>query len=185
MKQTKLIYLFIAVMLYASSSCDKIKTEEDQYPGVSVYKTRGDYFDKVTVGIIKDENRIFRTPYVRINTPYHSGNLFLTETDTIYKFRKKLVNDYVLDGEGDLEHDAFLNISFKELLIWQEKYGETSFCDDTAWKYMLDKDPYIEFYRAKDNEMFLNPTDTSILDTTGLNQIILENRLEEYFTKLK
>jgi len=146
-----------------------VKTEA-QYPGVSVYKTRGDYFDKVTAGI--KNNKMFRTPDVTIN-----GNIIITETDTIPKNRKKLVNDYVLDAEADLEHDAFLDMSYKELLLWQEKYGREAAFVDTAWKYMLDKNPYTEFYRVKDNEMFLN------LDTTGLNQIILDGKLEKYFNK--
>ena len=172
MKHIKLIYLFIAAMLCSASSCHK---SEALYSGVSVYKARGDYFDKLNVGI--KNNKIFRTPYVKVG-----GNVIITETDTIWKLRKNLVKDYVLESGGNLKYDAFLDISFKELLIWQEKYGETSFCSDTAWKYMLDQDPYIEFYRAKDNEMFTNEGN---LDTTGLNKIILDGKLEKYFNKLK
>jgi hypothetical protein len=176
MKKIKFIYVLIATLLFFNSSCDRLKTEA-QYQGVSLYKTRGDYYDKVTVGIKKNENRIFRTPYVS------GGALTYTGTDTIPKSRAKLVNGYILDSEADLNYDAFLSMSYKELLLWEEKYGETSFIIDTAWKYILDKDPYIEFYKVKNSNMFVS--DTSHCDTTGLNQIILEGKIEEYFTKLK
>ena len=163
MKQTKLIYLFITVMLCSGSSC--VKTEA-QYPGVSVYKTRGDYFDKITVGI-NDKDKIFRGPFDSF------------KDDTIPKNRARLINGYVLDAEGDLKYDAFLNMSIREYNNWLEEYDMDYLPNDTAWKYMLDKDPYIEYYRAKDRDMFIG------LDTTGLNQIILDGQLEKYFNKLK
>lgn len=152
-------------MLCSGSSC--VKTEA-QYPGVSVYKTRGDYFDKITAGI--KNNKIFRFP---------AGP---RPQDTLIKRRIKLVNDYVLDGEADLEHDAFLISTTKELMEWEKKYNRLGMPADTVWKYMLDQDPYIEFYRAKDRDMF---NFEGVLDTTGLNQIILDGQLEKYFNKLK
>jgi hypothetical protein len=173
-KLKKLIFIAIIAILSLGISCDKFKADT-QYNGVSLYKTKGDYFDKVTVGIKKDENRIFRT-----SDAYEK--VIITETDTIPKFRAKLVNNYVLDGEGDHLYDAFLSLTFKKLIVWEDQYGRTSFIADTAWKYVIDKDPYLEFYRAKDNKMFQID---GLLDTAGLNQIIMEDGIDEFFTKLK
>ncbi len=49
---------------------------------------------------------------------------------------------------------------------------------------MLDLDPYLEHWRAKDNEAFTRNSHM-LLDTVGLKQIILDGRIEEYFTRLK
>ena len=179
MKHTKLIYLFIAAMLCSASSCHKT---EVPYGGVSVYKTRGDYFDKLNVGI--KNNKIFRTPSFFSSIYRDSEKKIPFTEDTAYKLRKKLVNDYVLESGGNLKYDAFLDISFKELFKMKEQYGENYYiCIDTAWKHILDRDPYTEFYRVKDNEMFRNLDGSP--DTTGLNQIILDGQLEKYFNKLK
>jgi hypothetical protein len=168
------VYIIMIAIFLLSSKCEPLKTEA-QYRGVSLYKTRGDYFDKVTVGIKKEENRIFRTSDAR-------EKVIITDTDTIPKRRAKLINGYVLNSEADLKYDAFLSLSYKDLLLWQERYNEIALSIDTAWKYMLDQDPYIEFYLAKDNDMFHFE---GVLDTSGLNQIIMDGSIEEYFTKLK
>ena len=158
------------------SSCDKIPTQTD-YKGVSLYRTKGDYFENVVVWMNKDGG-IAGKP----GSPL--SNLYITKTDTINKFRLRIVDGYVLDGEGTLR-DAYLSVTYKEYLLWLERYDELSFPDDTIWKYMLDLDPYLEFWRARDNEAFTANSEVSKLDTVGLKQIILDGKIEEYFTRLK
>ena len=169
--------IFPLILLIIIFSCDKIPTEAD-YKGVSLYRTKGDYFENVVVWMSKDEGKIAGKPGFPLR------NLYITETDTINRNRARIVDGYVLDGEGTLR-DAYLSITYKEYLLWLERYDELSFPDDTIWKYMLDLDPYLELWRAKDNEAFLGYTVNSKLDTVGLKQIILDGRIEEFFTRLK
>ncbi|MDX9845888.1 MAG: hypothetical protein RBT74_02805 [Tenuifilaceae bacterium] len=170
---TPLLALLLALCL---TECDKITTEAD-YKGVSLYRTKGDYFENVVIWMNKD-GKIAGKP------GFPLSNLYITEDDTINRFRSRIVDDYVLDGEGTLR-EAYLSVSYKEYLLWLERYDELTFPDDTIWKYMLDLDPYLELWRAKDNEAFLGYTVSSKLDTVGLKQIILNGRIEEYFTRLK
>jgi len=159
------------------SSCDKISTEAD-YKGVSLYRTKGDYFENVVVWMSRDGDKIAGNP------AFPLSNLNITKTDTINRNRARIVDGYVLDGEGTLR-DAYLSFTYKEYLLWLERYDELSFPVDTVWKYMLDLDPYLELWRAKDNEAFTANSEVSKLDTVDLKQIILDGKIEEFFTRLK
>ena len=167
----QLIYTTLSILLLVFFSCDKISTEAD-HPGVCLYLTKGDYCNLITVGI--KDGKIVRGPYTALR-------YIVVDGDTINLKRAKLINNYILDAEGNHMNDAFVNIAFNERISKYDVYIP----DDTIWKYMLDLDPYTEFWRAKDNEDFQNRTEISVLDTIGLNQIILEGRIEEYFTRLK
>ena len=173
--KTKILLLFFTVLLMLSS-CDKITTEAD-YKGVSLYRTNGDYFENVVVWMNKDGG-------VAGKPGFPLSNLYITETDTINMNRARIVDGYVLDGEGTLR-DAYLSVTYKDYLLWLERYDELSFPDDTIWKYMIDLDPYLELWRAKDNEDFTANSEVSKLDTAGLKQIILDDRIEDFFTRLK
>ncbi len=172
MKKTIFYSIISFTLMLMSFSCDKITTEAD-YPGVSLYLTKGDYYNLITVGV--KDGKIVRGPYTGLR-------YIVVDGDTVNLKRARLTSNYVLDSEGNSRNDAFLNITFKEYL---SKYNGLYIPQDTIWKYMLDLDPYTEFWRAKDNEAFQNRTEISVLDTTGLNQIILEGRIEEYVTRLK
>ncbi len=169
-KRTALsIVSLIALFL---GGCDN-KNEND-YQGVSLFITKGDYYDFVTVGL--RDNQLIRGLYTDLRYT-------VVGSDTINLRRTRLTNDYIIDVNGDYIHDAFINFRFNDFIKWIETYNSYSLPPDTIWKYMLDKDPYIEFWRVKDNEMFLSPSGT--LDTTGLNQIILDGKIEDYFNRLK
>ncbi|HZJ73912.1 MAG TPA: hypothetical protein VFC87_03835 [Perlabentimonas sp.] len=156
-------------------SCDKITPEAD-YKGVSLYRTKGDYFENVVIWMNKDGK-------IAGNPAFPLSNLYITETDTTNKFRLRIVDGYVLDFEGTIS-DAYLSVTYKDYLLWLERYDELAFPDDTIWKYMLDLDPYLEHWRAKDNEAFTRNSHM-LMDTVGLKQIILDGRIEEYFTRIK
>ena len=173
----QLIYATLSVLLLVFFSCDKISTEAD-YKGVSLYRTKGDYFENVVVWMSRDGDKIAGNP------AFPLSNLNITKTDTINKFRLRIVEGYVLDFEGTIS-DAYLSVTYKDYLLWLERYDELSFPDDTIWKYMIDLDPYLELWRAKDNEDFTANSEVSKLDTVGLKQIILDGKIEEYFTRLK
>lgn len=172
-----------SVLLFFSFSygCEKIKYE-DQYPGVSIYKTKGDYFDLVAVGM--KEDRFYRTQ-ILWNPRYNSFiKLEIRNNDTIYKFRHRLIDGYVLGGEAGLNTDVFLNITFKEYLKRQLRNYESGIGayvpDDTLRKYILDKDPYTEFYQNRTGAKRLY-----MRDSLEINEIIENGEIDKYFKKLK
>ncbi len=177
-KQQLMIYAILsAFIVLVSNGCDKIATEADRQ-GVSLYRTRGDYFENVVVWMNKEKDGVAGLP------GFPLPRLYITETDTINKFRERIVDGYVLDFEGSLR-DAYLSVTFKEYLLWLERSDELSFPKDTIWKYMLDLDPYLELWQAKNNEAFIHLSENTKLDTLGLKKIIRDGRIEEYFTRLK
>ena len=174
------LFKLLSVLLFTFSllcfSCEK-SGEYDAAPGISVYKTNGDYYELVTVGMKGDD--IFRTWGFFLDFGKPICNLLVTDTDTIYKSRKKLVNGYVLDREADERYDVFLSLSFKEYLKMEQRYNTFTIPDDTLKKYILDKDPYTEFYRNK-----TNVKDFQISDSLEINRIIENDSLDYYFKKV-
>lgn len=57
---TKKIRLCVILLFFILNySCDNLTSTESDSPGISVYKTKGDYFNLITVGMKGDQ--IFRT----------------------------------------------------------------------------------------------------------------------------
>lgn len=166
MKTTILkISVFILLLALMGAGCKP----EALYPGISIYKTRGDYYDLVTIGMKGD--KIFRTGYT-------TGNRFnYTNNDTVYKRRARLINGYVLDTESSNEYDVFLSLTFKEYMRKETKNGYLP--HDTLYKYIIDKDPYTEYYRENRSEGF------SISDTAAINELIKKGELQKYFNREK
>jgi hypothetical protein len=178
-KILKLLFIFLFSGLYFS--CDFIfKPDPPSGPGISIYKTKGDYFNLVDIGMKGD--KIFRTESFW-NSRYNSmDKLEIIGNDTIYKGRYKLPNGYILDAEADERYDVFLDITFKEQL-YRELAGNhptVAMPFDTIRKYIIDKDPYTEFYRNKTKIRVL-----SIADSLEIKRIILLGEIDKYFEKLK
>lgn len=178
-KILKLSIIFLIIIL--DLSCDKIKNE-DEYPGVSIYKTKSDYFNLVDIGM-KDD-RIYHTQHFW-NPRYNSFNkMEILNNDTIYKYRYRLTEGYVLDGEAGVNDDVFLNLTFKEYLnreIKNSVLGIGAYIpDDTLRKYILDKDPYTEFYQNRVDVKRLY-----IHDSLEINEIIKNGEIDKYFEKIK
>jgi hypothetical protein len=144
---------------------------EALYPGISIYKTNGDYYDLVTIGMKGD--KIFRTSHL-INDDYRFD---YTNNDTVYNRRTRLINGYVLDRESSSEYDVFLSLTFKEYMSKETKNGYLP--HDTLYKYIIDKNPYTEYYRESISESF------SISDTAAINELIRKGELEKYFKREK
>jgi len=140
-------------------------------PGISIYKTRGDYYELVTIGM--KGNKIFRTSHL-IGDRYRFD---YTGNDTVYNRRARLVGGYVLDKESSEEYDVFLGLTFKEYMRKETKYGYLP--DDSLYKYIIDKNPYTEYYRENRSEGF------SISDTAAINEIIRKGELQKYFNREK
>lgn len=168
MKSTILkISVFILLLALVGAGCKP----EALYPGISIYKTKGDYYDLVTIGMKGD--KIFRT-YDLID---NKGRFNYTGNDTVYKRRARLIDGYVLDTESSEEHDVFLGLTFKEYIRKETKYGYLP--HDSLYKYIIDKNPYTEYYRDKISEGF------SISDTAAINELIRKGELQKYFNREK
>jgi hypothetical protein len=179
MAMKRIIYLskLILFLLLLTTQCC-VPKDEALPPGITIYKTNGDYFDLTTVGI--KDNQIFRRPSYTLS----SYKFIFSDQDTIYKYREKLISGYILDCESDERYDVFLDLNFKQHMMLEEACERTTLPDDTIRNHILDENPYIEFYR--DNSVprkFNNLTED--IDTAEINQIIREGNLEQFFTRLK
>jgi hypothetical protein len=146
-------------------------------PGISIYKTNGDYFDLVTIGM--KEDRIFRT-----STFSGEMNWFdIAGGDTIYKFRIKLANDYILDFNADSRYDVFLDITFKQHMALEMIYPR-GIPHEILASHILDKSPYSVYYRDTAEPRRFGYT-LDMVDTSDINQIIREGKLDQFFEKLR
>ncbi len=175
--KTKVLRLITIFLIFPLCfGCDLLKTESLE-PGISIYKTKGDYFNLVDVRI--KDNQVFSVDHFW-NARYNTMNKMTVKgNDTIYQFRYKLPNGYILDGEADERYDAFLNITFKEQL-YQEIENGTNFSLDSLANCIIDKDPYLEYYRFKKDIPAL-----FIKDSLKIKQILLDGEIDKYFEKVK
>ena len=167
----KLVFIF--VLFFSAIRCESDKNHEI-IPGISIYKTRGDYFDLVDIGM--KDNTIFR----RSSYSNEKSKFLFSGTDTIYTLRSKLANGFILDGAADFKNDAFLKLTFKQHILMEVKYNLPTLPDDTLLKYLLDKSPYLEFLRET-----RYPPKFEMKDSIEINKIIKNGELEQYFTRIK
>jgi hypothetical protein len=174
MKTIILKLLPILLFSWLNFSCDIVNTE-DLGPGISIYKTKGDYFNLITVGMKGDQ--VFRIyNYWSANDTFE--RMAVIGNDTVYQRRYKLPNGYVLDEEADERYDVFLNITCKEQ-FYREMHG-VAFTNDTIKKYIIDRDPYLEYYRFRKDLPAM-----WIVDSLKIKQIILDGEIDKYFEKVK
>ena len=172
---------YVIILLTAFFVGCNILGTEDQAPGIALYKTKGDYFDLVNIGM--KGNKIYMLP-TYWNPRYNRIlNMEIKNNDTIYTGRCRLPNGYVLDAGGGLKV-AFLKMTFKEYLQRQITNAESELGviipEDTLRKYILDKDPYLEYYQNKTEVKRLK-----LSDSLEIREIILNGEIHKYFDKLK
>ena len=143
MKSQHVIILLTAFFV----GCNILGTE-DQAPGIALYKTKGDYFDLVNIGM--KGNEIYSIPGFW-NGRYNAiRGLEIKNNDTIFTGRYKLPDGYVLSYSEGLQ-SVFINMTHKEYLYREMANAQEGtgiiVSMDTLRKYILDKDPYLEFYR--------------------------------------
>ncbi|MFV0590232.1 MAG: hypothetical protein ACK5M7_02505 [Draconibacterium sp.] len=104
--------------------------------------------------------------------------------DTLYTQRYHLGNGYILDTEADERYDVFIDMTHKEHLrreiINSENGVGIAVPHDTLFKYILDKDPYIEFYRNKTGIKRFR-----LSDSLEIKQILLDGEIDKFFEKIK
>lgn len=153
-----------------------VKTEAD-YPGISIYKTNSDYFELVDIGV--KNGKIIRKANI-----YHGSSLEFSESDTVYKRRIRLANGYILDTEANVNDDAYLSLTWKVLFLKEIKTIGHILSNDTLQKYIIDTNPYKEFYQETKYPQKFLPTDI-IKDTAEINAIIRDGDLGKYFERKK
>ncbi len=140
--------------------------------GVFLYKTKGDY--RYLYDIYMSGNEISA-----VNFWGHGNTIFASlDKDTIYDGRQKVVHGFILDEDANLA-DVYLSLTHKEIVLKEIVTNNPGkpLPDDTLRKYILDKDPYLEFYECT--------TTLKLGDSVKINQIILRGEIEKYFKRLK
>ena len=170
-----LLFLFIGVACQKDEipSADE-SIEISSMPGISIYKTNGDYRNYLAVCLDSLDN-ITCTPLFGNDSSIVQKN---SKGDYVLKSRYALKNGYML---GDIYLDyAFTDITVNEMV---EKYLESGPSFWTINKYserIIDRDPFTEFYYLDG----LNMGGQKF--TLGeINKMIENGTLETVFTKLK
>ena len=182
MKPKKLKSLLILLFLLPLSitilgtGCEKDEPEEEQgfstrFPGFAIYKTNGDYFNLVDIGM--RDGSIVRTP------TFIYGYKLEIEGDRItYKNRLKLDEGYILDKEAS-SNDAFLDITIAEYYQWEVDNETSGMSHELMEQHILDEAPYIELWYTKED------IEKDELTRSEINELIKNNNLSLYFEKLK
>lgn len=166
MKKISSFLILIISFLFIYSACGESGYYE---PALRIYKLKGDYIDKVCVGLTDDKTSIRVYPAADSNC----GD----PTEEPYKVK----DNYYLDGCCNYGvNSAYLTITKEEYQdIWQ------SLTKDSMMNLILDADPYEEYYIDEDRLLLKSCTDCFILDTVLLNEIISKQELEKYFLRVK
>lgn len=147
-------------------------------PGLAVYKTKGDYFNKAFV--FMNSSGIYMTP-TYYNPRYNLIDSFIkiTDNDTVYTQRAKLINGYILATEWS-KNMVFLNLTFAEFLKYQIEHNTGSIPVKILKEHILNADPFLELYYDPNR-----PRKYELSDSAEINQMIRNGELGKYFKRLK
>jgi hypothetical protein len=177
---TFLLTIFAIPIFFISCTKDELNYADesiviDNVPAISIYKTKGNYFDYLYVGIDSVEN-ITMSPSYNSNDPRISID---SHGKVMYNQRWKLKSGYIVCKEMRYNDMAFTNITFQELIEYTNKNGADI---PVAWfkSHIIDKDPFTEYY-------WLGGLDHPRKEFTlgQINKMIETGTLETIFTKIK
>ncbi|MFO7851913.1 MAG: hypothetical protein R6X28_05575 [Bacteroidales bacterium] len=178
MKAKLKVLVIFGIIIIVAFSCEK--GPATTAPGFAVYKTKGDYFYNVSVGT-NEKGELYHYPAF-YNPRYNSisdGRIKITEDDTIYIFRARLIDGYIFGGEIG-ENSIFLDFTFKEYINYEIDNNCSGVPLEILSEHILDADPFLELYL--DPNM---PRKYEMSDTALINQMIRDNELGKYFEKIK
>ncbi len=171
----------ILLLLFLGASCQKEKIdyadesiEISSLPGISIYKTKGDY--RNYLGVCLDSlGNISCTPLFGNDSSIVQKD---NKGDYVLKRRYTLKNGYML---GDIYLDyAFTDITVNEMVNKYLEAGPSFWTNDKYYERLIDKDPFIEFYYL--DGINKRPR---IFTISEINNMIENGTLETVFTKLK
>ena len=183
MKQKKLKLITVVLLLmFIGAGCQKDEIELadesieiSSYPGINIYKTKGNYIDYVDVQITSEGN-LNALPSYNAKDP----RIIINANGNVKQnFRWRLKNGYILDNNVSL-NEAFTDITIQEYVERNSENGVTVWPLHLIKPRIIDRDPFTEFYHldgiGKEEQIF----------TIGdINELIESGTLETVFKKLK
>lgn len=170
----------MVLLLLLGAGCQKIDFDDENVvitsgSGISVYKTKKDYFDFVTVGI-DSTDQIWMVPgYIKSD----SRVLVEKDGDVIFTNRWRLKSGFVVAPEVAFNH-SFTNISIKEFVDYTSKHNSGAWSDELIFSRIIDRDPFVSYYHIDTRNT------EEITYTLGeLNKMIEDGTIENTFTKYK
>lgn len=167
--KTVLTYFLALTMLCILQSCDNEDPAGVPTPGLSIYKTRSDYYNNVHT-YLKNGKAYFIQDLIGKVVEESDGKLN-------YRFRTKLRNGYILAAEDGIT-SGFLKYTIEDYYN-NQKEGILPTMDEIQAN-IIDTDPFIEYYYDANV-----PRIFEMKDTARINEIILKGELEKYFKKAK
>jgi hypothetical protein len=108
-------------------------------------------------------------------------NVEVIGSDTVYKSRHRLEDGYVMDISIYVD-DYFTDIPINKIVAYNEAHGSgSSYPLDTLLSHVIDKNPFIEFY--KDTGNLIEAYDSTRIRL--LNEMIRNGDLEKHLVRLK
>jgi hypothetical protein len=181
MKTIIKIFILCGIIVITAFSCEK--EPKATAPGLAVYKTKGDYFYNVSVQI-NEKGEIYMYPayyFPKTESKDESidPRIEITEDDTVYTLRTRLIDGYIFAGEI-AENSIFLDFTFKEYLRYQIEHNSSEIPINVLNEHILDADPFLELYIDPNR-----PRKYELSDSAQINQMIRNYELEKYFEKIK
>jgi len=177
MKVIVRLLLLCGVAILAAFSCEK--EPQATAPGLAVYKTKGDYFYNVSVGMNKKGEIYWHPAYYNPRYESIDPRIRITEDDTVYTLRTRLIYGYIFGSEIG-KNSIFLDFTFKEHLQYEIEHNSSGVPTKLLSEHILDTDPFLELYFDQNR-----PRKYEISDTAEINQMIRNDELEKYFEKIK
>jgi hypothetical protein len=179
-KTFKLLIIFLSFMSFGVG-CQKDEIEYadesivvSNHPYVSVYKTKGDYLNYISVGMDTLGNITNSPDYT-----YESGNVGKKNNGDVYfKYRYLLKSGYIV---GYLYPDqVFTDITLKEYIDYNKANSVAGWSDNLIYPRVIDRDPYTELYY-----MGCLSCPEKKFTLGEINEMIENGTIEQHFTKLK
>ncbi len=142
-------------------SCEKVK-EKDTTIQIYKFESGMDYSNYVPVELTIDKTKITSNP-----------------SEVNSRWPVKLVSGYYLNGSMGV-NSGYLSLTVEEYNSYDILPGV-----DSLFKLLVEKDPYLEYYQRNDDGTFRDENGAYGIDTTFINDLIRQEKLEEYFDRLK
>lgn len=156
--------LLIIICLLGLIGCERFEIGSSDAGPMTIYKTRQDYSDYLSVSLTPDKSKISSYPGP---TDIDNGNKAILLKDD---YKTSLIwLDYVYT-------DIKLNDWER---IWDSIHDNHIQTSQFLYDHIIDFDPFVEFYIDYERIVDYNP------DTVFLNTIIKNGELNKYFERVK
>ena len=169
------LYSVVLLFLFLGASCQR---EEMEYADenieitfehdISIYKTRGDYYNYVYVQIT-EEGKLNAVPSYTLSDPRISID---DKGNAEQNFRWRLKSEYILDK-------VFTDITIREYVEYNSAHKIAVWPDSLILPRIIDRDPFIEYYHSDGTRL------PEAITIGEINDMIENGTLETVFTKLK